>query len=134
MSGNFLVRGDETHRIDLGDEAWIDIRRCISRGERLDMMKQVRTTKSRNVLNPETRRMESVTETTWNDDLFGRLLLRGIVRAWSDELPVTPENIDAIPEALGKRILNEFDRLNPTDPEQDDELGDSGQASSPITE
>ena len=131
---NFLVRGDEIHRVEFDGGAWIDIRRCLSRGERLDIMKQVRTATTRHVLNPETRRMESVTEIAWNDDLYARLLLRVIVKGWSDEQPVTPENVDAIPERMSSRLLAAFEELNPTDTEKSPSLGESETPSPAITE
>ena len=113
MTTNFLVRGDELHTIDLGGDAWVKIRRCITLDERGELTKQATSSRTRTTVDPDTRRPETVTESQFDRHAFLKGLLVMIVKEWSDETPVSEPAIGTLPEALSDKIKTEFDRLNP---------------------
>lgn len=132
MTSNFLVRGDEIERIEFDDGAWVDIRRCLTVGERQAINKLSMRRKTRSVVDPKTRKADIQSDIEFDDGAWLQSFMEKIIVAWSDETPVRSETIMQMPERMVTRIREEFERLNPDG--EDESLGESPAGSAPTTE
>lgn len=132
MTSNFLVRGDETERIEFDDGAWVDIRRCLTVGERQAINKLSMRRKTRSVVDPKTRKTDIQADIEFDDGAWLQSFMEKIIVDWSDETPVRPDTIMQMPEWMATRIREEFERLNPD--REDESLGESLAGSAPTTE
>ena len=131
MALNFLVRGDEVHRIELPDGGWIEIQKHVTTGQRDRWAKSATKQKTRFTYKKQGKKTQREGESLvdFDNEGFTIAMLVDIVKAWSDELPVNAENIRRMPESIATLVIEEFERLNPQpageDDEEDEVLGES---------
>jgi len=120
MNHPFLVTGEERHRIDFGDEFWIDIARSVTAMQRARWSKTATTYKTKVIGRGKKATTDS--EMDFDNEAFLRAFLGDVVLAWSEPSPV---DVTKLSEAAVTRIQEEFDALNPTDADEDERLGES---------
>lgn len=115
-----LLVSPETHRIDLGDGEWVEVRKYMTLADQQALIDQVTEAETRT---DGTGRIRfSVAKAT-------RVLLELMIVAWSDPDAVTPENIGRLPPHTADRIRQEIDRLNERGPER--KKGSTASSSAP---
>jgi hypothetical protein len=123
-----LLLEPETHRIDLGDGEWVDVRRHMTSADRNALNSRAMTVVREQGLDGEM----GPARATIDPGLWGQVLLERMIVAWSDQARVTPANIGRLPPEAADRIRAEIDCLNPG--RSDVEKKDSTANSSPVTE
>ncbi len=120
-SPSFLVTGEEVERIEFEDGAWIDIARCVTAMQRARWSKEATTFKTKIVGSGKKRSQES--DMDFDNEKFLAAFLRDIVKGWSSAEPV---DVTKLAESAVTRIQEEFERLNPTigDDEEENGLGE----------
>ena len=100
-----LVR-NETERIDLGDGAWVEVKRALSVGERARLAGRAFAVRAS---------FSAGAATDINlGDVYEQMELAGLeigIVAWSLPDPVTPENVRALDEESAKTIKARIDVL-----------------------
>lgn len=128
MAHSFLVTGDETHRIEFEDGAWIDIRRSVTGMQGARWIKA--GTQNKTTITGRGKKAVTKTEQTQDLAAFMQAKLEDLVVDTSEgKIDVTQLSDIAV-----TRIFEEFDQLNPTDAKADETLGESTSPSSLITE
>ena len=127
MAHSFLVTGDEKHRIEFEDGAWIDIKRSVSGIEGARWV----SASIKNKVKVTGRGKSAVSENEQTQDLaaFMTAKLTAIVAGWSEPIPV---DVALLSDTAVNRIMEEFDKLNPSG--EDEALGESESPSLPIME
>ena len=120
-SPSFLVTGEEIERIEFDDGGWIDIARCVTAMQRARWSKEATTFKTKIVGSGKKRKQES--DMDFDNEKFLTAFLRDVVKGWSAESPL---DVTKISESAVTRIQEEFERLNPTlgDEEEENGLGE----------
>ena len=113
-----LIR-DESHRIELDDGEWVDVKRRLSIGD--------------------LEEIEAAAGDIGRGIAGGRAMLTNLIKAWSFQeddqpVPVTPENVSRLSAETAAVILGEVNRLNPVRSSEQTEnlsLPSSGTSGSP---
>jgi hypothetical protein len=122
----FLLSGDERHRIEFDGGAWVEITPHVTVGQRQTWSKLATKTKQRIRFTRKGKKahQEGETEIDFDNEVFVNAMLGDIVKAWSSPSLLTAENIKRMPEWMADRIQEVFNELNPQGGEEDDEEGD----------
>jgi len=119
-----LLLQPETHRLDLGDGEWVEVRRHITTGDRAAINSRAMTIAAEMGLDGQGTKTARM---TIDPGLWGLALLERMITAWSDPAQVNPVNIGRLSEETADKIRAEIDRLNPSrsDAEKKDSTGSS---------
>lgn len=107
-----LLTSPETHRIDLENGEWVEVRRHMTTGDRAAINSRAIVIRAEMGLDGTGQGARSA-QMNLDVGAWGLALLERMIVAWSDPEPVTPENVARLPEAMADQIREEIDRLNP---------------------
>jgi hypothetical protein len=106
-----LLVKPETHRIDLDDGEWVEVRKHMTIGDRAAVNSRAIIFRADMVMGGDAKE-PTTAQMTMDAGAWGLALLQRMITAWSDLEPVTPQNIALLPEATADHIRAEIDRLN----------------------
>jgi hypothetical protein len=127
-----LLVSPETHRIDLENGEWVEVRKHMTNGDRAAVNSRAIIIRAEMGLDGTSSGLRSA-QMNLDVGAWGLALLERMVVAWSDPEPVTPENVSRLSEATADYIREEIDRLNParTEAEKKGSTGGSSPSSRP---
>lgn len=112
-----LFSSKNTKRLELPNDPglWVEIRTALTVG-----MKQ------RTLSAAMTLRVSDAGDASFDAFAYKQALLREIVVAWADPLPVTPSNVDELDPDVAEWVLEQFEALSAPRPEEETApLGDN---------
>ena len=104
---------EETFRVELGADGWVEMRCKIEHGDRKRALAASRGRMEFGGQKGSRRQKGEITASTeFSEGAYTTALLCRMITAWSEPDPVTPENLERLPDTTVDLLLEELNERN----------------------